>query len=139
MPSGASPGAAWYWRGWQSPPPSIDLPRRGAAAVAAGGTGRGTVPAGGVAGGPLCVDVVAGRIRFLVRGGRSLVVGGVWGWSAQVLPSHAPVLRVHGGLWPGGVGWWAVVVLMVVLVVVVVGALVALAQVVGVMVLRVCS
>ena len=40
-------------------------------------------------------------------------------------------------LWPGGVGWWAVVVLGVVLVVVVVGALVAVALVVVVMVLRV--
>ena len=52
------------------------------------------------------------------------MVGGVWGWSARVLPSHALVLLVHGGLWPDGVGWWAVVVLGLVLVVVVVGLLV---------------
>ena len=83
------------------------------------------------------MDVVAGRIRFRVRGGWPLVVGGVWGWCARVLRFHAPVLLVHRGLWPGGVGWWAVVVLVVVLVVVVVGALVAVALVVVVMVLRV--
>ena len=91
-------------------------------------------------GGPFCVDVVASQIRFLVLGGRPLVVGGVVGWSAWwvVLPSHALVRFVHGGLWPGGVGWWAVVVVVVVVVlVVVVGALVAVALVV-VMVLRVC-
>ena len=54
-------------------------------------------------GGAFGVDVVAGRIRFLVWGGRPLVVGGVVGWSARwvVLPSHALVLLVHGGLWPG--------------------------------------
>ena len=40
-----------------------------------------------------------------------------------MLPSNALVLLVHGGLWPGGVGWWAVVVVVVVLVVVVVGTL----------------
>ena len=83
------------------------------------------------------MDVVAGRIRFLVRAGWPLVVGGVWGWSARVLPSHALVLLVHGGSWPDGVGWWAVVLVVVVLVVVVVGALVAVALVVVVMVLRV--
>ena len=70
-------------------------------------------------------------------GGWPLVVGGVWGWGARVLPSHALLLRVHGGLWFGGVGWWAVVVGVVVLEVVVVGALVAVALVVVVMVLRV--
>ena len=73
------------------------------------------------------MDVVAGGIRFLVRGGWlirggwPLAVGGVCGWSARWLPSHSLVLFVHGGLWPGGVGWWAVVVVGVVLVVVVVG------------------
>ena len=36
---GASRGAAWYWRGEGSHPPSIDPPRRGAAAAEAGGTG----------------------------------------------------------------------------------------------------
>ena len=88
-------------------------------------------------GGPFGLDVVAGRIRFLVSEGWPLVVGGVWGESARVLTSHALVVLVHTGLWPGGVGWWAVVVVVVVLVVVVVGALVAVALVVVVMVLRV--
>ena len=43
-PCGASRGAAWYWGGGVSLPPSMDLPRRSgapgevdAAAVAAGG------------------------------------------------------------------------------------------------------
>ena len=49
-------------------------------------------------GGPFGVDVVAGEIRFLVWGGWPLVVGGVWGWSARLLPSHTLVLLVHGGL-----------------------------------------
>ena len=90
-------------------------------------------------GGPFGVNVVAGQIRFLVRGGWPLVVGRVLGWSARgvVLPSHALVLLVHGGLWPGGVGWWAVVVVVVLVVEVVVGASVAVALVVVVMVLRV--
>ena len=67
-----------------------------------------------------------------------LVVGGVWGWSARLLPSHALVLLVQGGLWPGGVGWWAVVVVRIVLVVVVVvGPLVMVALVVVGMVLQV--
>ena len=96
-------------------------------------------------GGPFGVDVVAGgiRIRFLVRrgwlvrGGWSLAVGGVCGWSARWLPSHSLVLFVHGGLWPGGVGRWAVVVVRVVLVVVVVGLLVVVVWVVVGLVLRV--
>ena len=90
------------------------------------------------------MDVVAGRIRFLVRrgwlvrGGLPLVVGGVCGWSARCLPSHSLVLFVHGGFWPGGVGWWAVVVVGVVLVVVVVvGPLVVVALVVVGLVLRI--
>ena len=93
--------------------------------------------------GPFEVDVVAGGIRFLVRGGRlvregwPLVVGGVRGWSAPWLPSHSLVLFVHGGLWPGGVGWWAVVVVGVVLVVVVVGMLLVVALVVVGLALRV--
>ena len=58
------------------------------------------------------------------------MVGGVCGWSARWLPSHSLVLFVHGGLWPGGVGWWAVVAVGVVLVVVVVGPLVVVAFVV---------
>ena len=66
-----------------------------------------------------------------------MVVGGVCGWSARWLPSHSLVLFVHGGLWPGGVGWWAVVVAGVVLVVVVVGPLVVVALVVVGLVLRV--
>ena len=96
-------------------------------------------------GGPFGVDVGAGgiRIRFLVQGGWlvrgewPLVVGGVCGWSARWLPSHSLVLFVHGGLWPGGVGWWAVVVVGVVLVVVVVGPLVVLVLVVVGLVLQV--
>ena len=96
-------------------------------------------------GGPCGVDVVAGglRIRFpvrggwLVRGGWPLAVGGVCGWSARWLPSHSLVLFVHGGLWFGGVGWWAVVVVGVVLVVVVVGPLVVVVWVVVGLVLRV--
>ena len=87
--------------------------------------------------GPFGVDVVAGGIRCLVRGGWPLVVVRVWGWSAQWLPSHTLVLLVHGGLWPGGVGWWAVVVVGVVLVVVVVGPLVMVALAVVGSVLRV--
>ena len=89
------------------------------------------------------MDVVAGGIWFLVwggwlvRGGCALVVGGVRGWSARWLPSHSLVLFVHGGLWPGGVGWWAVVVVGVVLVVVVVGPLVVVAFIVVGLVLRV--
>ena len=87
------------------------------------------------------VDVVAGRIRFLLWGGWPLVVGDVSGWNARwvVLPSHALVLLVHGGLWAGGVGRWAMVVLVVVVLgLVVVGALVVVALVVVVVVLRVC-
>ena len=89
------------------------------------------------------MDVVAGGVRFLerggwlVRGGWPLVVGGVCGWSAWRQPSHSLVLFVHGGLWPGGVGWWAVVVVGVVLVEVVVGPLVVVVLVVVAMVLRV--
>ena len=89
------------------------------------------------------MDVVAGGIWFLVRGGWlvrgdwPLVVSRVCGWSARWLPSHLLVLFVHGGLWPGGVGWWAVVVVGVVLVEVVVGSLVVVALVVVGLVLRV--
>ena len=83
------------------------------------------------------MDLVAGGIRCLVRGEWPLVVGGVWGWSAWWLPCHTLVLLVHGGLWPGGVGWWAVVVVGPVLVVVVVGPLLVVALVVVGMGLRV--
>ena len=58
------------------------------------------------------------------------MVAGVCGLSARWLPSHSLGLFVHGGLWPGGVGWRAVVVVGVVLVVVVVGPLVVVALVV---------
>ena len=96
-------------------------------------------------GGPFGHQMVAGgvRIRFLVRGWWLvrgewlLVVGGVCGWSARWLPSRPLVLFVHGGLWPGGVGRWAVVVVGVVLVVVVVGPLVVVSWVVVGLVLRV--
>ena len=89
------------------------------------------------------MDVVAGGIRFLGRGGWlvwtgwPLVVGGVCGWSARWLPSRSLTLFVHGGLWPGGVGCRAVVVVGVVLVVVVVGPLVVVALVVEGLVLLV--
>ena len=84
------------------------------------------------------MDVVAGGIRWLVRGGLPLVVGAVCGWSARWLPSQALVLFVYGGLWPGGVGWWAVVVVgVVVVLLVVVGPLVVVALVVVGLVLRV--
>ena len=93
----------------------------------------------------LASTFVAGgvRIRFLVRGwwlvrgGWPLVVGGVCGWSARWLPSRPLVLFVHGGLWPGGVGRWAVVVVGVVLVLVVVGPLVVVVWVVVGLVVRV--
>ena len=88
-------------------------------------------------GGPFSVDVVVGGIQYLVRGGRPLVVGGVWKCSARWLPSQTLVLLVHGGLGPGGVGWRAVVVLGMVVVVVVVEPLVVMALVVVGMVLRV--
>ena len=70
-------------------------------------------------------------------GGWLLAVGGVCGWSARWLPSRPLVLFVHGGLWPGGVGRWAVVVVGLVLVVVVVGPLVVVVWVVVGLVLRV--
>ena len=65
------------------------------------------------------------------------MVGLVCGWSAWWLPSHLLVLFVHGGLWPGGVGWWALVDVGVVLVVVVVGPLEVVALIVVGLVLRV--
>ena len=74
---------------------------------------------------------------WLVRGGWLLVVGGVCGRGARWLPSRPLVLFVYGGLWPGGVGRWAVVVVGVVLVVVVVGPLVVVVWVVVGLVLRV--
>ena len=112
-------------------------------AAAAGGMGRVTVPGGVGPGGPLRRgrggrgDTVPGTGGVAGTGGWPLVVGGVCGWSARWLPSHSLALFVHVGLWPGGVGWWAVVVVGVVLVVVVVGPLVVVAFVVVGLVLRV--
>ena len=65
------------------------------------------------------------------------MVGRVSGWRARALPPHALVLLVQGGLWSGGVGWWALVVVGVVLVVVMVGPLLVVALVVVGMVVRV--
>ena len=116
----------------------MDLPCRGAAAVAAVGTSGVTVPGGDRPGGALGRGHGGWAVTVPgTEGGWPLVVGGVLGWSAWVLRSHALVLLVHWGLWPCGVGSWAVVVVVVVLVVLVVGALVAVALVVLVMVLRV--
>ena len=133
---GASRSAAWYPGGGGSHPPSLDPPRRGAVAAAAGGTGRVTVPGGVWPGGALRRGRRGRGDRVPGTGAWPLVVGGVWGCSARWLPSHTLVLLVHGVLWPGGVGWWAVVVVGVVLVVVVVGPLVVVALVVVKMVLR---
>ena len=108
----------------------------GAAPLRTGGVGRGAVAA--VGGGTGRVGPGGPPLRG--RGGRGDTVagtGGVCGWSARWLPSHTLVLFMHGGLWPGGVGWWAVVVVGVVLVVVVVGLLVVVALVVVGFVLRV--
>ena len=126
--------------GGGGPPPSLDLPRRGAALVAAGGTGRVAVPGRGGPRGPFWPGRGGLADTVLFFEGRPLVVGGVVGWSARwvVLPSHALVLLVHGGLRTGGVGLSAVVVVVVVVVVAVVCVLVAVALVVIVMVLRVC-
>ena len=82
--------------------------------------------------------MVAGGVRgcwlvrggWLVRRGWLLAVGGVGGRGARWLPSRPLVLFVHGVLWLGGVGRWAVVVVGVVLVVVVVGPLVVVVWVV---------
>ena len=121
----------------------MDPPRRGVVAAAAGGMGRVTVRGGVGPGGPLRRgragrgDTVPGTGGVAGTGGWPLVVCGVCGWSARWLPSHSLVLFVHGGLWPGGVGWWAVVVAGSVLVVVVVGPLVVVASVVVGLVLRV--
>ena len=128
--------------GGGGPPSSMDPPRRGVVAAAAGGMGRVTILGGVGPEGPLWrgrggrgdTDTVPGTGRWLVRGGWPLAVGG---WSGRWLPSHSLVLFVHGGLWPRGVGWWAVVVVGVVLVVVVVGPLVVVVLVVVGLVLRV--
>ena len=52
-PWGASRGAAWYWGGGRGPPSSMDPPRRGLVAVAAGGMGRVAVLGGVGPGGPV--------------------------------------------------------------------------------------
>ena len=126
--------------GGGSPQPSIDLLRRGAAAAVAGGTCQVTVPDEAVPGGPLRCGLCGPADTVLGMGGWPLVVGGVLGRSARrvVLPSHALVLLVHGGLSAGWVGWWSVVVVVVVVVMVVLGALVEVALVAVVMVLQVC-
>ena len=140
---GASRGAAWYWGGGGGPPSSMDPPRRCVVAAAAGGIGRVTVLGGVGPGGPLRRgrrgrrDTVPGTGGVAGTGGWPLAVGGVCGWSARWLLSHSLVLFVHGGLWPGGVGWWAVVVVGVVLVVVVARPLVVVVLVVVGLVLRV--
>ena len=54
--------------GGGGPPSSMDPPRRGVVAEAAGGMRRVTVSGGFGPGGPPGVDVVAGGIRWLVRG-----------------------------------------------------------------------
>ena len=133
---GASRGAAWYWGGGGSPV------IHGSATQGCGGGsgwwyGSSDCPWRGLArGAPSAWTWWPGgygswyRGGWLVRGGWPLLVGGVCGWTAQWLPSHSLVLFVHGGLWPGGVGWWAVVVVGLVLVVVVVGPLVVVVLVV---------
>ena len=122
--------------GGEVPLSSMDPPCRAVVAAAAGGMGRVTVLGGVGPAGPLRRgrggrgDTVLGRGGVAGTGGWPLVVGGVCGWSARWWPSHSLVLFVHAGLWPRGVGWWAVVVVGVVLVVVVVGPLVVVALVV---------
>ena len=69
--------------GVRNSPPSVDLPRRGVVAVAAGGRGRVAVPCGGGPGGALRLGHGACEDTVLAMGGRPLVVGGVVGWSAR--------------------------------------------------------
>ena len=138
---GALRGAAWYLGeggGGGGPPSAMDPPRRGVVAAAAGGMGRVTVPGGVGPGGPPRRG--RGGRGDTVAGTGGVVPGGRWGMrvrGARWLPSHTLVLFVHGGLWPGRVGWWAVVVVGLVLVVVLVGPLVVVALVVVGLVLRV--
>ena len=86
--------------------------------------------------GPLGHRMVAAGVR-LVRGWWLVRGGWVCERGVRRLPSRPLVLLVYGGLWPGGVGRWAVVVVGVVLVVVVVGPLVVVVCVVVGLVLRV--
>ena len=143
---GASRGAAWYLGGGRRFPVVHGSATYGCGGGSGWWYGSSDCPWRSWAqGGAFGVDVVAGgiRIRFLVWGGHwyggawPLAVGGVCGLSARWLPSHSLVLFVHGGLWPGGVGRWAVVVVGVVLVVVVVGPLVVVVWVVVGLMLRV--
>ena len=120
-------------------PSSMDPPRRGVVAAAAGGMGRVTVLGGVGPGGPLRrgrggrVDTVPGTGGSAGTGG--VAPGGRWG--KRVERSVAAIPFAGAGLWPSGVGWWAVVVVGVVLVVVVVGPLVVVVLVVVGLVLRV--
>ena len=115
----------------------MDPPCRGVVAAAAGGMGRVTVP-GGVGSGVPPRRGRGGR-GDTVAGTGGVAPGGRWGMrverSLAAIPYAGAV--VHGGLWPGGVGWWAVVVVGVVFVVVVVGPLVVVGLVVVGLVLRV--
>ena len=86
--------------------------------------------------GPLGHRMVAAGVR-LVRGWWLVRGGWACGRGVRRLPSRLLVLLVYGGLWPGGVGRWALVVVGVVLVVVVVGPLVVVVCVVVGLVLRV--
>ena len=118
---GSRRGAAWYWGGGVLHPQwicRVGVRRRWRLVVRVGWLSR----MGAGLGGSFGVHVVAGQIPFLVWMGRPLVVGGVVASSARwvVLHSYALDLLVQGGLWPGGVGRWAVVVVLVVVVVVVV-------------------
>ena len=125
---GASRGAAW---GGRSP---VVLGAPSAIRWWPGGYGapRGAALGGEVPRcpwGPFGHRMVAAGVR-LVRGWWLVRGGWVCGRGARWLPSRPLVLFVHGGLWPGGVGRWAVVVVGVVLVVVVVGPLVVVVCVV---------
>ena len=86
--------------------------------------------------GPFGHRMVAAGVR-LVRGWWLVRGGWVCGRGVRRLPSRPLVLLVYGGLWPGGVGRWAVVVVGVVLVVVVMGPLLVVVCVVVGLVLRV--
>ena len=117
--------------------PSMDPPRRGAVAAAAGGMGRVTVPGGVGPGGPPWRRLW-GR-RDTVPGTGGVALGGSWGMGVERLVAairYAGTARARGVLARWG-RWWAVVVVGVVLVVVVVGPLVVVALVVVGMVLRV--